>query len=127
MTIKREKDPTRDAFNEITQACPQSKMRFDPAIVPELIAWFLYHIDRHEKLRDANARVFQQTGMSKAGGIADHADKVIHVLNECVTWAGQMWKRPDWDTILFMMEKERVEAEKAAAEKPKQPQAKKAN
>lgn len=116
---RRSRDPVRDDFNEITQLCPGGKVRFDPLIVPELVSWFLYHIDQHEKLRDANQRVFEQTGMEAAAKLAQNADTWIDFLNRMVQHAAHGWKRSEWEGILHMMRLATAAAEKDAAEAPK--------
>lgn len=112
---KRTKDPVREEFNEITQYMPKGKCRFDPVVQPELLVWFLMHIQRFEELRDANSQLFQRTGMVQAAEIATMCESQMKLLEQCITWSAATWPAKSWESTIKMLKDQQDAA--AAADK----------
>lgn len=78
-------------FDHITQECPKSRVRFDPQVVPEILAWLMGMADRYGKMLEHLAKVNMRDQTAKSLEAMRDAEVRCDMIAELMLMVPDMW------------------------------------
>lgn len=114
MKGRKKKRPDDEPWDRITQACPGAKTRFDPIIIPELLAWLELRRQRYAAAVDACESIPERDRTASLNGTIRHNRTAEGICTELMEGLHEHWSRHKWLGIVAEIDQAMKQSEPPA-------------